>query len=196
MMSSVIRVGFICTYNEDRSAAAEVIARYHSNTNNIEYVSKGTNVQSPWMSEHMNETLHEMGYPPKGFRSEQLTQEDITGLDLILCLSNRQIKYIQNKYTGYQEKTHLLGEYVGLDRSQIPNPIAMIKEQQQRRGATLHNLLINLRYMHSERKEEYFYQRAYQEMTQIIEEGVKRLVFQLEQPYIQSKQNQEISKRK
>ncbi|MEA2081415.1 MAG: low molecular weight protein arginine phosphatase [Elusimicrobiota bacterium] len=108
---SVMAEGIFKKLAPDSKAASAGIAAHHS------YRIFGV----------LSEIFDEEGISCRNHVSTQITKEMVDRTDAVLCMEERHVEYIKEKFPYASAKVFLLSEYAG-EKGEIPDPIGQGKE--------------------------------------------------------------------
>ena len=121
---------YVCTYNEVRSAGAEVITNVNANLMGIELrvssagFKRGNGQTKPEMNRALFDT--DIKYDKMKGTPEVLDPEILQAQDLIFCFTYHQKKALLNMNPGLEGKVFVVPEYLG-EQCEIRDPDERVK---------------------------------------------------------------------
>ncbi len=114
------RILFVCTGNQCRSPAAEMILRHHlgAGSGGYEIWSAGTRAPDGVGIHPLTaQALAHLGVPVRRHASRRITAEDVQGADLVLCATRQHRAEVASLMRGASARTFTICEFARITRA-------------------------------------------------------------------------------
>jgi len=168
---------YVCTYNLERSIAAEIITRQQAERAGLDLKVSSAGLKrstSPRIKSEMIISLNRLGYKAPDYRPRKLTPQDITESDLILCFDQKQKEPLEDVAN---RPIQTLSEYVSWMPRDIKEPAHYL------RTPAKPSVFIPLICLLTNTKDSTLFENVldvYQKTAEKIERHVKQLIRKLE----------------